>query len=344
MDMKTKLAVYALAVTLAAIDSAHAQSDNTVTVTADNFLRAESHMYFANVVKQVGTGKFLYGRQPMPIDHQTVIRANRDTLYSSAAFDLDAGPVTVTLPDAGKRFMSMQAIDEDEYVPEVVYGAGSHAYSKEKIGTRYVMLGIRMLVDPNDRNDVEQVHRLQDAIQVDQAGGPGRFEAPDWDTASQKKVRDALLVLAGTLPDTKRMFGRRGEVDPVRHLIGAATGWGGNPERDAMYLTVVPGKNDGAIIHRLSVKDVPVDGFWSITVYNSEGYIQKNEYDAYSVNDITANKSADGSVAVQFGGCNGTIPNCLPIMAGWNYWVRLYRPRAEILNGTWKFPEAQSTR
>jgi hypothetical protein len=54
MDMKTKLAVYALAVTLAAIDSAHAQSDNTVT--ADNFLRAESHMYFANVVKQVGTG------------------------------------------------------------------------------------------------------------------------------------------------------------------------------------------------------------------------------------------------------------------------------------------------
>jgi hypothetical protein len=51
-----------------------------------------------------------------------------------------------------------------------------------------------------------------------------------------------------------------------------------------------------------------------------------------------------GSAAVQFGGCNGTIPNCLPIMAGWNYWVRLYRPRAEILNGTRKFPEALSTR
>jgi hypothetical protein len=26
---------------------------------------------------------------------------------------------------------------------------------------------------------------------------------------------------------------------------------------------------------------------------------------------------------------------------GWNYMVRLYRPRPEILNGTWKFPEAQ---
>ncbi len=27
-------------------------------------------------------------------------------------------------------------------------------------------------------------------------------------------------------------------------------------------------------------------------------------------------------------------------MKGWNYTVRLYRPRAEILDGTWKFPGA----
>jgi hypothetical protein len=30
-------------------------------------------------------------------------------------FDFDAGPVTITLPDAGKRFMSMQVIDEDQH-------------------------------------------------------------------------------------------------------------------------------------------------------------------------------------------------------------------------------------
>ena len=47
----------------------------------------------------------------------------------------------------------------------------------------------------------------------------------------------------------------------------------------------------------------------------------------------TAQKSADGSVAVQFGGCDGKMPNYLPIMPGWNYMVRLYRPHAEILNG-----------
>ena len=67
----------------------------------------------------------------------------------------------------------------------------------------------------------------------------------------------------------------------------------------------------------------------------------QNEYDAYSVNNITAKKRADGSVADQFGGCDGKIANCLPTMPGWNSMLRLYRPRAEILNGTWKFPEAQ---
>jgi hypothetical protein len=85
---------------------------------------------------------------------------------------------------------------------------------------------------------------------------------------------------------------------------------------------------------------VPVDGFWSISVYNAEGYYQPNELNAYSINNIIAKKSEDGSITVQFGGCDGTIPNCLPIMKGWNYTVRLYRPRAEILNGTWTFPEA----
>jgi hypothetical protein len=124
-------------------------------------------------------------------------------------------------------------------------------------------------------------------------------------------------------------------------LIGTAAGWGGNPEKDATYIGVTPAKNDGATVHKLNVGAVPVDAFWSITVYNAQGYLESNAYNAYSLNNITAKKSGDGSVAVQFGGCDGKIPNCLPIMPGWNYTVRLYRPRKEILDGTWKFPEAQ---
>jgi hypothetical protein len=137
------------------------------------------------------------------------------------------------------------------------------------------------------------------------------------------------------------MFGPKSEVDPVRHLIGAAGGWGGNPDKEATYLTVFPSKNDGKTVYRLDVKDVPVDGFWSISVYNAQGFFQLNPLNAYSLNNITARKNADGSVPVQFGDCDGKVPNCLPITAGWNYVVRLYRPRAEALAGMWKFPNPQ---
>jgi len=89
----------------------------SVAVTADNFIRAESDLYFGNIVKDDAFGKFTHNRVPTPIEKQTVIRMNRDTLYSGGIFDLDAAPVTITLPDAGTRFMSMQVISEDHYCP-----------------------------------------------------------------------------------------------------------------------------------------------------------------------------------------------------------------------------------
>ncbi|CAN7513749.1 DUF1254 domain-containing protein [Rhizobium rhizogenes] len=310
------------------------------SVTVDNFARAESDLYFSNIVKDGGFGKFMHRREPATIDNQTVIRLNRDTLYSAAIFDLDAGPVTITLPDVGKRFMSLLAINEDHYVPAVSY-EGASTFTKEQVGTRYLAIAIRTFVDPSDPKDVDQVHALQDAIKIDQSGGPGKFEAPKWDLASQKKVRDALLILATTMPDFNKAFGSKAKVDPVRHLVASAAAWGGNPDKDATYLNITPQKNDGKTVYKLDVKDVPVDGFWSISLYNSKGYYEKNRYGAYSLNNVTAKKSDDGSIGIQFGGCDGKIPNCLPTMKGWNYTVRLYRPREAILDGTWKFPDPQ---
>jgi hypothetical protein len=312
-----------------------------VPVTVANFSRAETDMYFASIVSQAGgTGRFTHHRDLMPIDKQIVVRSNRDTLYSSGIFDLDAGPVAITLPDAGKRFLSLQIINEDQYSPLVAYNPGSHTLTREQIGTRYALAAIRILVNPLDPKDIDEVRALQDAVQVEQAN-PGRFEAPNWDQSSQKKIHEALLVLGATLPDSRRMFGTKDQVDPMRFLIGSAMAWGGNPETEATYINVTPRNNDGKTVHRLRVKDVPVNGFWSICLYNEKGYFEPNAQGAYSINNFTAKKDADGSVTIQFGGCDGETPNCLPIMPGWNYIVRLYRPRPEILNGTWKFPEAQ---
>jgi hypothetical protein len=156
--------------------------------------------------------------------------------------------------------MSMQVINEDEYTLMVVYAEGSYALTKEKVGTRYVLVAIRALVDPGKPEDVQTVRSLQDAIKVSQVS-VGQFETPNWDPVSQKRVRETLLSLAADLPAAARMFGTKDQVDPVRHLIGAASAWGGDPQTEAIYLNVTPSKNDGKTVYKLTVKDVPVDGF-----------------------------------------------------------------------------------
>lgn len=320
-----------------------ARAASPVQVNSDNFARAESDLYFANTVARYGLGKLGHERAMAPIEAQPIIRLNRDTLYSGGVFDLDAGPVTLTMPDPGKRFLSLQIIDQDHYTHGVHYGGGVHTLTRQDIGTRYVFVGIRTLANPADAADIAAVHALQNAMKVEQAR-TGTLETPNWDAESRDNTRTLLLGLAALLPDTRGMFGSRRQVDPVRHLIGSAMGWGGNPETEALYLNRTAPKNDGKTIYRLTVAKVPVDGFWSITIYNAKGYMEPNKYNAYTLNNLTAQQGADGRVTVQFGGCEDATPNCLPVPDGWNWMVRLYRPQQAIIDGRWTFPELEEVK
>jgi len=311
-----------------------------IPVTAENFARAESDMYFSSIVKKNGFSNFYHTREVAPINQQNIIRLNRDTLYSAAVFDLDAGPVTIELPESNNRFISLQIIDEDQYTHGVYYDKGKYVLDKKDIGTRYVAAPIRVLVNPNDPDDVREAHKVQDKIKVTQKNR-GEFIIPDWDLDSQNKVRDALLTLGSTLKDTRRMYGDKEHVDPVRFLIGSAIGWGANPEKEALYLNVTPPLNDGKTVYKLNVNKVPVEGFWSVSVYNKAGFYEENKQNSYTLNNLTAKKESDGSVNIQFGGCTKSISNCIPIMDGWNYMVRLYRPSDDILSGAWTFPKAE---
>jgi hypothetical protein len=309
------------------------------TVTVDNYVRAETDMTMARYVKIGALGKFVHIRQPTPIDKQNVIRMNRDTIYSFGIFDLTE-PVTIVKPDSNGRFQSMQVINQDHYTLTVDYNQGEYAFTKDKVGTRYLCILIRTFVDANDPADINTANKLQDQIEVRQKS-PGMFEIPEWNEESLTKMRDTINVLAGTRSSARGMFGNKNEVDPLSHLLGTAYGWGGNPDEDAIYENVVPEKNDGKTPYVLTVSEkVPVDGFVSITVYNAKGFMEKNALDVYSVNNVTAKRNADGAVTVHFGGDPG-MPNYLPITPGWNYIVRMYRPQEKIINGFWTFPDAK---
>jgi hypothetical protein len=197
------------------------------------------------------------------------------------------------------------------------------------------MVGIRIMVDPHDAADVAAVHALQDQIAL-QAGVPDPWVMPDYDEASFTSTREALLELAKGIGGFDHAFGRRDAVDPVRHLIGTAAGWGGLPEQEAYYVNVNPGLPVRE--YSLTVGDVPVDAFWSISLYDAAGFFEENDRGAYNVNSVTAVRNDDGTVTVNFGGGTDRV-NCLPLTEGWNYIVRLYQPRPEVLDGSWQFPD-----
>ena len=315
-----------------------ASADGGEPVNVLNYTRAETDMQFkAYAAKAGGVGKLMRLREPYSVKDQTTIRGNRDTLYSVGVFDLTS-PVTIVMPDSQGRFQSLLVIDQDEYNPVLKNGVGEVTLSIDTVGTRYAMAMIRTFADPNDPEDMLKAHALQDAIQIRQAS-LGTLELPDWERESLVETRKQLNQLALKTNDFSEAFGRRGEVDSVQHLIGSASGWGGNPKRGAMYFSFNPEKNDGQTAYTLTLpKDVPVEAFWSVTVYNKDGFFTPNELNAYSFNSITSKRNADGTVTIHFGG-DPKADNFLPITEGWNYIVRCYLPGWQILEGNWTPPQ-----
>jgi len=326
------------AVTLFVVQFAYAD-DAPVHVNVDNFARAETASQIDLFLETYVGGKvntWAHIRTPAPIDNQTVIRMNRDTLYSAIVVDISKG-ATLTIPDSGDRYLSIMIVNEDHYINKVYHDAGTYDLTMDEFHTPYVMASARTLVDSSDPADIKQVNTLQDQMTIETASAKP-YTHPIYDSASYKATYDALIELSRGLPDAKRMFGKIEEVGEVRHLLGSAFGWGGLPDHEANYLNVEPNLPVGA--YQLTARDVPVDAFWSISVYNKDGFFDENEYDAYSVNNIAGTPNEDGSFTIHFGGDPENV-NFLPIMEGWNYIVRLYQPREEILDGTWTFPGVQ---
>ena len=309
-----------------------------VKVSVDNFERAETAKMFDGTLQITGgINELFHFRGPTPIDKQTVIRMNRDTLYSAAIVDISQG-ATLTLPETDGRYLTIMVVNEDHYINKVLSAPGEHSITMDEYDTPFVDLAVRILVDPSDPDDVATVNALQDAI-VLKAASSKPYEHPDYDQDSLDETRELLLALSKGLPDARDHFGRREDVDPIRHMTGTAAGWGGLPENEAFYYIETAPIQVGQF--KMSLKDVPVDAFWSVTVYNRDGYLEENEYGSYSVNSVTAQRDDDGSVTVNLAPEKGDLSNYLYVMDGWNYALRLYRPRTEILDGSWVPPKPE---
>ncbi|NWK57464.1 DUF1214 domain-containing protein [Verrucomicrobiaceae bacterium N1E253] len=334
----TSIAVYAATI----LGSTVLADESKEPVNVSNFVRAESdHMIRQNMkMMDVKLGKFTHLREPTTPENQPVIRMNQDTLYSGVLLDLSQ-PVKITLPEVGKRYMSMHVVNQDHYM-FVESKPGTYELTEKQVGTRFALAAIRTFYNAGDPDDLVKAHAVQDKLSMS-GGGSGPFEAPNWDTDQLAVARKSLNDLAALGFETTYAFGRKEEVRPVDYLLGAAAGWGGLPSKAALYILSSVDENDGNTPHVVTVKDVPVDAFWSITIYNADGYLEANDLGVNSYNNFSAKPNEDGSFTFHFGGDPKNV-NYLPITKGWNYAVRMYQPRKEILDGSWSLPEIKPTK
>ena len=81
--------------------------------------------------------------------------------------------------------------------------------------------------------------------------------------------------------------------------------------------------------------------FWSVTIYNRDGYLEPNPYDSHNMNSVTSVTDSNGVVTLNLSSDGESLANHLYVMDGWNYALRLYKPQRSVIDKTWEPPTPQ---
>lgn len=305
-----------------------------IPVTVENYKVAESDFAFGGTVKLGGANKFVHlPVKKFDLNKQVVVRMNQDTVYSGAVVDTSEG-VTLTLPETDGRYMSAQITQNDHYVNDVYIGAGTYQV-KSDTDSDFVMVSVRTEIDLTNPDDVKKVQALQKQIKLE-VKGEKTFTQPNYNMEQLETLRVKLANEALALDSLNNMQGARGTVDEHLHLLATAVGWGLLPDENARYIGFVPEDTNGVGCYSAHYELPPFSepGFFSITMYDSEGWMF-NEKAILNKNNITFND--DGSFDANFGECGENAKNNLPITNGWNFIMRVYEPKLEQLEN-YKLP------
>lgn len=111
-------------------------------VTRETYCRAETDRTFFNTLRMTGgVNRFFCFRQVTPLDKQTVVRMNKDTLYAAAIVDTAKGASITVPPMPDGRYCSVMLVDNDHYSAGVIYTAGRHPLPQD---TKYLGLLVRI--------------------------------------------------------------------------------------------------------------------------------------------------------------------------------------------------------
>ncbi|MEU0538562.1 DUF1254 domain-containing protein [Nocardia sp. NPDC005978] len=223
----------------------------------------------------------------------------------------------------------------------------------------FVRAAAALRVDPPHSTDFSQLARISLlGIVPGRDFDPTRFSADEL-AAIESGVAAARTGLGASIPKLAppvngwvTVLGAMGVYgnDYAKRATITLVGLGANPPEDAIYpLAVTDADGDPMtgetdyVIHFAEGKLPPAAAFWSVTMYDAEGFQIPNELDRFALGDRDALQyNENGSLDIYISTKNPgpeRESNWLPAPAGpVGITMRLYAPRPEALDGTWTPP------
>jgi hypothetical protein len=227
-----------------------------------------------------------------------------------------SGDAYITIPET-ERYVSIQIVDENHETQPMIYGSGRHKITAK---TDHAFVIVRALEDDARKN-----------LQIE-ASSNKPFVMKEWDMESFKKLEEEGNAIFVKGYDQSKAFGSK-ETGQTTYMnyIGAAGGWGGAMVVDNIYQT--SGYMDIEGCYEMTFKNPKDKYFWSVTVYNANGYMFNDLANISSETDPVIND--DGTITIRFG-CDD-LPNNIPIREGnttaqFNVIMRHYGPSDEVRN------------
>jgi len=306
-------------------------------------------------------------RNLLKAGEDVVVRSNNDTLYKAAWIYLGDGPVVIrSVSPSRDRFNAIQLQDErNANYRNVIFPDGSYTlYHGEppaaiegetiEVPSALSLVLARIEVkDKTDAQDLDAARAVFDGLTIE---GPTVRELPEVDLLSgfedgvvqeaERRMRDTIR----NVPYRQMIVGPGQEpgrdVSLLYHATGTKEGWGGPAPSHSSYETTFVDADGEALdgskgVYVLVTQPPPVNGFWSITVYDATtSRFHPNKYDRYHFNNTTALQDDDGRYTFRFKtSCEDVDENCLEVPNGpFDVAARYYLPAPAIVSGDWTMP------
>jgi len=317
------------------------ENGGDLAVTKDNFIAAESDKYFFEQQVKSGINHFTHDRILLTMDTQTVVRQNRDTLYSKSIWDTKGG-VTFELPVL-ESYQTLQVIDENHRTVAVLYaekGKNKVTITPDMLSSgEHVWVIARTQVSDNTSEAIADGNSKQDMIKGS-ANSADWYQPKGFDQHDREIVRLALEADVLKLDFTKAMGAPEGKtLQPEQNLKPrdvelfharglTSMGFGGLPSEHAYYKVLLAEDRSGTC-QTMNFEAPPLgdQGFFSITTYGSDAYVHTDNF-ALSSRDGELETNKDGSYTVNFN-CGDTAINNIDVEAGWTGILRMYKPNSD---------------